>query len=306
MKTILVPLDGSTFGEHALPMALALARRSGAALALAHVHQVSTPSIGVSGEVFYDPTIEAICRTEERRYLDGLVKRLGGVAERPPRVDLLEPPVVPALLDHAAAIGADLIALTTHGRGGLSRAWLGSVTDQLIRQSPTPVLVLHPEEQAAALAEAPPFRHILIALDGSPMAERAIPGALSLGRLARARYTLVQAVAPVIHGFAADGLAPHLDTKALETGWERSQAYLQSVAAPLRAEGFVVDIQSPVGQPADAILRYAEQQAVDLIALTTRGHGGLTRLILGSVADKLMRGAAVPLLISHPSGHADA
>lgn len=304
MNTILVPLDGSAFGEHALPTALALARRGEAGLALALVHHLSAPTIGVSGEVFFDPALEAFARAEEERYLEGVAARVRAAVDAPVRVDLLEQPVERALLAHADDIGAGLIVMTTHGRGGLSRAWIGSVTDRIIRQSPTPVLVLHPHESAPELTEPPPFRHILIALDGSPLAERAIEGALALGRPAHARYTLVQAVVPVMHRFVVDGMVPHVDTKALEAGWNDSQAYLRSVAEPLRAEGHVVDIQSPVGQPAEAILRYAEQQAADLIALTTRGHGGLTRLLLGSVADKLLRGAAVPLLISHPSPRA--
>lgn len=301
MNTILVPLDGSAFGEHALPTALALARREEGALALALVHHLSAPTIGVSGEVFFDPALETFARAEEGRYLEGVAARVRAAVDAPVRVDLLEQPVERALLAHADNIGASLIVMTTHGRGGLSRAWIGSVTDRIIRQSPTPVLVLHPDESAPDLSEPPPFRHILIALDGSPLAERAIESALALGRPTHARYTLLQAVVPVVHSFVVDGMGPHIDTKALEAGWEAAQAYLRALAEPLRAEGYVVDIQSPVGQPAEAILRYAEQQAADLIALTTRGRGGLTRLLLGSVADKLLRGATIPLLISHPS-----
>lgn len=300
MKTILVALDGSPFSEHALPAALALAQRSGAALAIAHVHQMSTPAVALSGELLFDSTLDNLLCEEEQAYLDSMAARLAVALGRPVRATLLDGPVIKALVRHAQAIDASTILLTTHGRGGIARAWLGSVADQLMRQSPVPVMVLHPQDTEPDLVATPVFRHILIPLDGSPLAEQAIPLALKLGRPMGARYTLLQVVAPMMRGYFVDGLSTHPDTKALEQNWAMAQSYLEKVAAPLREAGHVVNALAPVGQPAEAILRIASEQSADLIALTTRGHGGLARMLLGSVADKLVRGAKIPLLVYHP------
>jgi nucleotide-binding universal stress UspA family protein len=296
MKTILVPLDGSPFSEYALPPAIMLARRAGAGLVLAHVHQIAIPAIAMSGEVMYDATLDEYMRSEERGYLEGVLGRVTAIWDGPVRCDLLEAPVAPALIDHVRATGADLVVMSTHGRGGFTRAWLGSVADRLIRQSPAPVLVIHPDEEPPVLAEEPGFEHILIPLDGSPGAEAAIPLARSVGDLTNARYTLIQVLEPVAHSFAANGLVH--DPQPLTGAWEHAHAYLEKVAAPLRAAGLHIAIQTPVGRPAETLLEFLNHNRVDVIAMTTHGRSGLTRMLLGSVADKLVRGATEPLLIT--------
>lgn len=296
MKTIFVPLDGSPFSEYALPAAISLARRSGAALVLAHVHQLAIPAIAMTGEVMYDARLDEYLRNEERAYLEDVLGRVTAIWDGAVRCDLLEAPVAPALLDHIQAVGAELVVMSTHGRGGVARAWLGSVTDRMIRQSPQPVLVIHPGDDPVDLAAEPSFKHIVIPLDGSPGAEGAIAMARAIGDPANARYTLIQALEPAVHRFALDGVRH--DPQPFEGAWEHAQAYLHQVAASLRATGATVDVETPLGAPAETILGYLAANAVDLVALTTHGRAGVTRMLLGSVADKLVRGATTPLLIS--------
>lgn len=296
MQTILVPLDGSPLSEHALVPAIMLARCSGAALVLAHVHQLAVPAIVMAGEVAFDPTLDAYLRDEERLYLEGMLARVGAVYSGAVRCDMLEAPVAGALIDHVRTMNADLVVMSTHGRGGLARAWLGSTTDRMIRQSPVPVLVVHPGDEMVDLTAEPAYRHILIPLDGSPEAEAALGVARTIGELIGADYTLLQVLEPAVHTFAVNGVRH--DPQPIAGAWEQAQDYLNEIAAPLRAAGCTVALQTPLGRPAETLLQYLETNPVDLVVLTTHGRAGVARMLLGSVADKLVRGAETPLLIT--------
>jgi nucleotide-binding universal stress UspA family protein len=300
METILVPLDGSPFGEHALPAALAIARRRPTRIALAHVHQLIIPTIAAAEAPLFDQTPDELLRQQEALYLEGISRRLGAIWDGPITRTMLEVPVADALAHHAEMIGAALIVLSTHGRGGLARAWLGSVADRLIRLSPVPTLMVRPGDEPPDLTREPPIRHILIPLDGSPLAEQAIPLALKVGRLTRAHYTLVQVVEPVFRNFLLGGPEPPVDMDAEAAAWKRASEYLDAVAVKLRDQGLTIWTEARVGSPAAAILESAAMNGADLIAMTTHGRSGVARLLVGSVADKLLRGATVPLLIARP------
>src|SRR5262245_50453860 len=144
VRSILVPLDGSTFGEHALPMALSLARRSGAMLHLAHVHQIA-PSTSVAGVAVMD-SIDLHLRQDEQAYLADVTRRAREHGDVPITTALLDGEVAGALRTYAAARLADLVVLSTHGRGAMGRFWLGSVADELLRDLPCPALLVRPHE----------------------------------------------------------------------------------------------------------------------------------------------------------------
>ncbi len=140
-RSILVPLDGSPFSEQALPLAFAIAARSGALVQVAMVHH-PVPALATALEV---PEIEAQldqeARVREVTYLNGVVDRWRGGANVPVTSAVLEGPVAEALEEQVEVSGADLLILTTHGRGPLSRFWLGSVADQLMRKLHVPMLL---------------------------------------------------------------------------------------------------------------------------------------------------------------------
>ena len=134
----------------------------------------------------------------QREYLDTTVKRLAVLHSVPVTSALLESPAIAETLNaHAATTGADLIVMTTHGRGPLSRFWLGSVADELVRRATIPILLVRPQEKAPDLSSEPILRHILIPLDGSALAEQALEPALALGKLMEADYTLVRIYFPL-------------------------------------------------------------------------------------------------------------
>ncbi len=293
-RSILVPLDGSSFGEQALPLAAEIARRSGAVLQLAHVHEAVITCEGLS------PLFEVgghEVRARERSYLEKVAAQLRtGAASA--QVTLLEgPAIADSLWEHARESQADLVVMTTHGRGPLSRMWLGSVADELVRRLPMPLLLLHPREATTDSSQGPALRRVLIALDGSPEAEAILGPATTLGRLWEAVYTLIRVVVPTpvvgldLTGYAAGGL----DLPQTDRGQHEAQTYLERVAQGLRQEGLQVATRVAVHRhPAIAVLE--EGNAAELIALDTRGEGGIKRMLLGSVADKVLRGAVTPVL----------
>lgn len=308
-KSILVPLDGSTFGEHALPLALSLARRAGASLTLLHVH---TPlkAVYLEGAAFLDESVEADIKAQQREYLRLAAERLQSVAAVPVEIRLVEGEVAASIAAEAAAHGIDLVVMTTHGRGALGRFWLGSTTDELVRHLPMPILLARPHEQTPDLTREPGLKHILIALDGTTLAEQIIEPAVAIGELTDADYTLIRVVRPVIALDApVEAVAATQTFQTMLSKVEAIQAqlqaearqYLESVAERLRQRGLNVQTRVDVEQqPGVAIIEESRRPDVELIALETHGRRGLSRLFIGSVADKVIRGANVPVLVHRP------
>src|SRR5262249_51197168 len=154
------------FGEHALPLTASLARRSRAKLHLAHVHQIVPPTT-LAGVAVMD-SLDRHVRQEELAYLADVARQ---ISERGPiwvETALLEGDVVPSLHAFADKVAADLVVMSTHGRGAVGRFWLGSVADDLIRELPRPVLVVRPYEGQPDLSREPQLNSILLPLDGTP------------------------------------------------------------------------------------------------------------------------------------------
>jgi len=306
IRSILVPLDGSTFGEHALPTALALASRGRASLQLVHVHQVVPPAT-VAGVAVMDD-LEMTMRNEERAYLDGLTRKL---REMHPEIEisgvLIEGDVAGALQEQARELGADLVVLSTHARGVFGRFWLGSVTDEVVRMVQTPVLLVRPGSGAVDYAQEPILHRLLLPLDGTLEAEQVLAPAMQLGEVLGAEFTLVRVIKPAVRfdylpeGGTLDGMtqtALHDIEERQRHQEQEARSYLEGVAARLRARGNLVQVRVVVDeQPAMGILREAEVHEADLVAMETHGRRGLTRLMLGSVADKVIRGGSVPVLL---------
>jgi nucleotide-binding universal stress UspA family protein len=295
-RSLLVPLDGSPFAEQALPMARRIARRAGASVNVVLVH---VPFTAAYADSIAPGTCEAEASSlkQERAYLDGIVKRITDLASTPVSSALLEGQVVAETLNaHASTTGTDLIVMTTHGRGPLSRFWPGSVADELVRRATTPILLIRPQEIAPDLGAEPMLRHILVPLDGSDLAEKVLEAAVGLGTLLESDYRLVRIYGPLID----TALDASLGGSQLPVEQLRAEAegYLQRVAGRLQEQGHVIQTQAVLGQhPASAILDAAQGATVDLIALETHGRRGLRRLLMGSVADKVIRGASTPVLV---------
>lgn len=301
-RSILVPLDGSPFAEQALTLAASIAERTNAILQLALVHH-PVPALALAVEApEIGPQLDEEAHRQERTYLDGVVGWLRAWREIPVTGVILEGPVVEALEEHIEGTGTDLVVSTTHGRGPLGRAWLGSVADQLMRRLHTPLILVRPSEHAPA----PSFGSIgkiLIALDGSPFAEQVLAEATALGRAFGSSFALLFVLEPP--GPLADpaGLVVLPGSPEVERLLrEKAGEYLSRTAERLRSEGLEVSthlVEGPAVVP--TILAQAEELGVDLIALASHGAGGVERLMIGSVADKTIRGSTRPVMVVRPA-----
>jgi nucleotide-binding universal stress UspA family protein len=188
--------------------------------------------------------------------------------------------------------------MTTHGRGGLERFWLGSVADELIRLCPVPLLLIGPEPGPLP----GPFRRILVPLDGSALAEAALDPAVTLAGLeAGAELVLLQVVQPVASEvwIPDAALAARLASVDLIRQREGAREYLDATARRLEASGLMVRARVEEGdRVASAVLDAARDEQADLIVIATHGRSGLARLALGSVADKILRSSRTPLLVT--------
>jgi nucleotide-binding universal stress UspA family protein len=302
MDRILVPLDGSEFSETALPAAGALAKRFGARLHLASVVSDLPPVPLAAGD---GELITRWFEEEESRagtYLEGVRSRLSesGVEVE---THVKSGPVARTVDALATEKGVGLVVLTTHGRGSWQRAWLGSVADSLIRRSGTPLLLLR-EQDAAGEWEGGIPRKVIVPLDGSQEAEVALA---AVRPVLEPGVTQVDLVMVIHEPFPlATTYLPHAVSEGtlLEARKERAKEYLGRVEASLKGDGIHstghVVVASDAGR---GVLSHLEDAGADLIAIATRGRGGAARLVLGSVADKVIRGAQAPILVARrPEG----
>ena len=145
---------------------------------------------------------------------------------------------------------------------------------------------------------APTFKRLLVPLDGSPLAEAVLPRVSELARLTNARLTLLQVIGPAMPELSAyDIVRLPEDDEALTT---EARAYLSRVAGTLRERGLDVDTEIRFGDPAERITEETALYQHDLVAMGTHARRGIDRLVIGSVADRVLRTARVPLLFVRP------
>jgi nucleotide-binding universal stress UspA family protein len=293
---IMVPLDGSAFSEQAVEYAVGAARLSGAALHFVRVHG-STLAPDPSRPWGTDAAADQALRDNELAYLDrfSFTPRAAGLAVR---IVLLTGPVVDALADYVVSEGITQVIMTTHGRGGLSRVWLGSVADSLVRRVDVPVVLLRPRQDTRLHGTPFSAGHIVLPVDGSEWSERVVNYAVTLGELSGARYSLVHVMAPPI---AAVPGAEIIAVEDLAEFRANAVASLEKLANAMRAKG--LDVETSVvmqTQIASGIVEYALECGADMIAMATHGRRGWARVMLGSVADKVLRSSHVPLMLLPP------
>jgi nucleotide-binding universal stress UspA family protein len=297
-KSILVPLDASPLAEQAIPVAVAIAERARCKIKLVLVHQ---PLLAIEPGPAYTK-MELAMRKADRDYLRSVAAPLRERLGRALSSAILQGPVAPTLARYIRELGTDLVVMTTHGRGGIRRAWLGSVVDRLIRTSEAPILVVRPTEPKAAEPSVG-LTEILVPLDGSPLAEVVLEPVATLARLWDAEISLVQIVRPVI--LTSDPPLPFPTGYSEQmTATRRTEAldYIRDVAERLREAGVKASGVAVVGGGiAETLIDLARPDKVSLVAVATHGRGGLRRMVLGSVADKLVRAAEVPVLVVRPA-----
>jgi nucleotide-binding universal stress UspA family protein len=292
-EQIVVPLDGTPLAEQALSPAVSLARRGNASLHLATVLrpprvEYSELAAGVSDASAGDPDLEAVAaRVREAGVSNVSTARLSGD-------DIAE-----ALESHRKEVGAGLTVMCTHGRGAVQRAWLGSVADGLVRVSDAPVLLVRaapPDDgQSREIRADMSFARVLVALDGSHFSRQAFGPAKQLASGSDTLFLLARVVESSLD---TESKVPdeRLD-KARTLAEAKLKLEAQSFAPDGRGVEAVVEIAPSVAQ---GILDLAQRRSADAIVIATHGRRGVQRLVLGSVADKVVRGADIPVLVVRP------
>lgn len=302
-KRILVPLDGSVRAEEALPFAARLARASHGSVILAQVVNIPTEyGMYAAAPVSVAPSVIDADRTEAETYLSHVAKRelLAGLdVEREITLGLPAQDILNVITERQA----DAVVMCSHGRTGLTRWMLGSVAEHVSRHSPVPVFILREHDMPFVTSAQRTRRpRILVALDGSPVAEGALEPAASLAAVFGADLHLTLVVMPL------EAMRENMPEALVVDG---AKSYLDKVAHRLMAEHDGLRVSWTVGVNVDtaaAIIRIAEggddtegagvSDGCDVIAMATHGRTGLNRWAMGSITERVLHATRRPMLIA--------
>ncbi len=273
-KTILVPLDGSEQAERVIAHVAPL-RAPGSTLHLVRVVPGSSANV---------TPLEQTRLIEAESYLSFVASEADGAA----RTEVRRGAIADEILAAAAAVGADLIALSAQGESGARP--FGSTAGRVIHSAPGPVFVL---EAGAANAgpPAPMPSRVMVALDGSPESEAALAPARLIARGSGGTIMMFHAVEPL--WASRDSAVAVMQAGSVE----KTRARMAELVARLKADGVRARALISHGEPAGEILAQAERRKADILCLSTAGRGTVGRLFFGTVAQKLIGTSPVPLIV---------
>lgn len=284
IRSLLVPVDGTLLGEHAIPYAVAIARRTGAVVHLVHVHSrlddVEPWQMSLS--------MATIERRLDRKnaYLRDLAERLRRASDILVNTMLIDDHSAEKALADAAG-GFDLVVMSSRRPGLLQRIWAPSVATRIGRAMSCPTLVVRGAPTPVDFSASSLPRNILLPLDGSVRSARILAPALALATESGAALTLLN----VQNETWSSGHFEH-DTPS---GYLLGTAKTVTRKVPVTAHVLTTEVRT-----ADAISDFAKECGADLIAVATSGGNALSRLWRGSVADALLRKSNLPILVLGP------
>lgn len=304
---ILVPLDGSALAEAVLPQVVTLARSMSGSLTLVRVVPDMVLARPLDGAFPTTPDMwEGYEREPEiaREYLATVAERLR--AEKlGVETAVLEGDPARSIVHYAEGHPhVEMIAMSTHARTGLGRLVLGSVSEHVLHATPVPLMLIHPaggEElprSVGAASAGTSVHKILVPLDGSAFAEQALDQAKLLAADLGASIVLLTVLSTEYDIVSVEGGAMQervLGSPDSEAGW--AIEYLGEVARRLRLERFVVEVRTAYGDPAEEILKATQKTGADMVVMSTHGRSGLPRLVLGSVAMRVVERSRQPVVL---------
>lgn len=292
-KKIAIPLDGSPFSERILGYLPGLVTPHQTELVLLHVIELSHYVSLMAPDALHTVDM-GHWRQEGEAYLKRVQGELRDQGYQV-KARTIEGDVAGAICDAADQEDVDLIAMTTHGRSGFQNLLLGSVADRVVRTARQPVFLVRPQRDAKPRI---PLQRLLVPLDGSELAELALPQAIGLAKANRGEIWLLQAIEfPEYWGeeyIGVQNVPGLISTDEQET---LAKEYLTGVAERIQAEGVPAHPVVTVGHAVTAIANAADEHDTDLIVMSTHGRSGLSRWVFGSVAEKVVRAAACPVLL---------
>lgn len=297
---ILVPLDGSELAEQVLPYVRVLGKGLQARIELLRVFEPVSPSLADPAHGLYLDRIIASVRTQVQDYLENIAATL--------RKDGLTVSTVvhegnPAasIVQEAETIPDTLVAISTHGRSGITRWVMGGTTDKVLHATTHPLLIVRVRDLPES---APPVKlnSILVPLDGSAIAEQALPHAVTLAARLGLKVTLLRVtLSPHDYPLPASDFAGYPLARIeglIERGDAEAREYLETICEKLREQG-VASVEGRVvhGHPGATIIDTARALQGCLVVMTTHGVSGLDRWIRGSVANRVVRHSVDPVLV---------
>jgi nucleotide-binding universal stress UspA family protein len=296
VRSILCTTDFSDFSNHAVPYGIALAREFNAKLYLCHVIDLSSAAI-------YGEAVLALEEQQSRMTkfaLEEIRKLIGAQSVTwEPVVTLGNPAVEVARL--AEEKGIDLAVAASHGRSGLKRVILGSVTERLIRTLPCPLLVVRsPEHGFVAPADQEiKLKQILVGYDFSPDSDLALHYGLSLAQEFQAILHLIHVVEPPMYEDLVKPVSFSTDKFQQDLRRQLRERLVKMV--PEEARAWCTPVPTLLaGSPHEELTKYAVVNDIDLIILGVRGHGLVETVLLGSTTDRVIRRAPCPVLSVQP------
>ncbi len=319
---VLVPLDGTEVSEGILPVVTGLARdmKLGVVLARAidvqHMREEAFDSslgrmLEGLGSRNRDSADVEPWRTElveriERELKAPLDSLAGNMAREGIDVETAAEygPASETIIGISRKSGCDLIAMSTRGRNILTSGLLGSVTYKVIHESPMPVLAIAPERARSDPAAGNEIDRVIVPLDGSAFAETVLPYATALARRMGLNMTLLRVLPDEAPIFGDSTSLVDMLAAVEEKAMNDASSYLARVARRLRRSGLSVDEVLLHGKASSGIIEYAKGAGHGMIALTTHGRSGVSRLLLGSVAEAVVRESGCPVLVVRPAAGA--
>jgi nucleotide-binding universal stress UspA family protein len=298
---ILVPLDGSSLSKQILPYARWLAKGLECPIELMRVMEPVPATLDDSAHGVYPHRVAESLKSHLEDYLETKATSLRDAGLQ---VSLAVYEGNPAehIIGEAEKDPETLIAMSTHGRSGITRWIMGSVANKVLQGTSNPLLMVRASQEEDVVKEVE-LRTVIVPLDRSPMSEQALPHAASLAKALGLKLVLLW-VFPLIEGHYTD-LGIGATTYGVPMQGEVSQAveseanhYFATVEEELRRLG-APEVESHLlwGQPASTIIDFARQTPNNLVAMTTHGRSGIDRWVLGSVTDRVVRHSEDPVLV---------
>jgi nucleotide-binding universal stress UspA family protein len=294
-KKIVVPLDGSASSEVALPFARALATAINIPVHLLQVMDPETLIPSGAAQPGRPHNVLTVEREHNGDYLREIAASFPDPAAVSSSVRIGRPAEV--IVELAAQQNDTLIAMATHGRSGVTRWLLGSVAEKVLHGADTDVMLIRATGQIDQKGATARLQRLVVPLDGSELAEKALPCAVELAKkmhleLTLLRVYLMPGVAYPTGSYAADWKL--LDREARQ----RAGNYLQGKLRQLRNEGLEhVSFDVLEGSAAEQIIDFAREYPASLIAMSSHGAGGIGRWLLGSITERIIRHAETPVLV---------
>jgi nucleotide-binding universal stress UspA family protein len=284
---ILVPLDGSSLAERALPLAVQFAEATGGCILLFRVVPYFT--VLAADPLLYEE-MNRLGEDEALAYLHHIRKNV--TDPLPSRTICEVGSAADSILQFAKEEEVDLIVMSSHGRSGLNRWVYGSVAERIMSQAPCPTLILNARQPSR---QGSP-KKILVPLDGSKLAEKALVPALDLVAVLDAELHLLRVTTSGLMRIETVSIPEVIDEFESDELLE-AQQYLQELREDKATGDAHLSVEVARASVAEAIIEYAANNDINLIVMSSHGRTGLQRWVYGSVAEKVLRSACCATMI---------